>query len=87
MRAIRRFFGFRPALPTVFVGVADAYPQVPELRDEIARLARNRMEAVEIRLTQRAYERLCDELGVTYTTQVCGLPIRIVDAEKQQVTA
>lgn len=69
---------FPHQLPTVFVGVADAYPQVPELRNEIARLARNRHDAIEIRLTESAYVRLCEELNVTHTNHVCGLPIRIV---------
>lgn len=40
--------------------------------------ARNRVDAAEIRLTPNAYERLCDELGVKQTSQVCGLPIRLI---------
>lgn len=78
MRLLRRLFHIREPRPAILVGVVDAYPQVPALRDEIARLARNRYDATEIRLTPAAFERLCDELGVTYTTHVCGLPIRIV---------
>lgn len=72
---------FRPArpLPPIFVGVADAYPQVPSLRKELARLTRELHTPVEVRLTRQAHARLSEELCVEYATHVAGIPIRVVD--------
>lgn len=72
---------FRPArpLPTIFVGVDDAFPQCAAVRAMVAQLERARCAPVEIRITRAAHARLSEELNVEYATHVAGVPIRVVD--------